>query len=311
VTEPTTDNSAEDVKQNKPGRRDKAAWSDADLAKNPHAAADKAKRVQDMFSAIAPSYDLNNRLHSMWRDQAWRKAAVKMANLQGGEDVLDCACGTGDLAMAFRAQLDQLAGASQNASKESVAQEGSVAGLDFTYEMLRYAAMKLGGKSMITRADQADENHVADAAGEVSTGDAKPAISWVCGDAMKLPLPDACMDVVSIAFGIRNVAQPEKAIAEFYRVLRPGGRVIILEFSLPTNPVLRGLYNFYFKRIMPHTATLIARDRSGAYKYLPRSVNTFIDRESLQAMMKDVGFAPITLKALTFGVAVLYCGEKG
>jgi demethylmenaquinone methyltransferase/2-methoxy-6-polyprenyl-1,4-benzoquinol methylase len=86
------------------------------------------------------------------------------------------------------------------------------------------------------------------------------------------------VDVVSIAFGIRNVAQPERAMAEFFRVLRPGGRLIILEFSLPTNGLLRGMYNFYFKHIMPRTATLIARDKSGAYKYLPRSVNTFINR---------------------------------
>ena len=279
---PVTNTASDNLnKPDKAPQSGEPAWSDNDLAKNPHAAADKARRVQEMFSAIAPSYDLNNRLHSMWRDQAWRRAAVRMAELQGGEEVLDCACGTGDLAMAFQAKLDQLA---QDKSKNK-AHVSTVVGLDFTYEMLRYAAIK----------SDAESNR----------------IDWLCGDAMNLPLPDARVDVVSIAFGIRNVSQPEKAIAEFYRVLRPGGRLIILEFSLPTNPVLRGFYNFYFKHIMPHTATLIARDRSGAYKYLPRSVNTFINRESLQAMMKDVGFGPITLKALTFGVAVLYCGRKG
>jgi demethylmenaquinone methyltransferase/2-methoxy-6-polyprenyl-1,4-benzoquinol methylase len=135
-------------------------------------------------------------------------------------------------------------------------------------------------------------------------------LSYHTGDAMRLPLADASVDVVSIAFGIRNVAQPERAVREFFRVLKPGGRIIILEFSLPTNPVLRGLYNFYFRHIMPRTATLIARDRSGAYKYLPRSVNTFINRETVTAMIKDAGFVEPAQKAVTFGVAVIYRGVK-
>jgi demethylmenaquinone methyltransferase/2-methoxy-6-polyprenyl-1,4-benzoquinol methylase len=134
--------------------------------------------------------------------------------------------------------------------------------------------------------------------------------SFHAGDAMRLPIADASVDVVSIAFGIRNVAQPERAVAEFYRVLRPGGRLVILEFSLPRNRVLRGLYNFYFKHIMPRTATLIARDKSGAYKYLPRSVNTFINRETLTAMMRDAGFTDLTQRPLTFGIAVIYRGVK-
>ena len=127
---------------------------------------------------------------------------------------------------------------------------------------------------------------------------------------MRLPIADASVDVVSIAFGIRNVAQPQRAIAEFFRVLKPGGRLIILEFSLPTNPILRGLYNFYFKHIMPRTATLIARDKSGAYKYLPRSVNTFINRETLTAMMREAGFVEPAQKTVTFGIAVIYRGVK-
>ena len=127
---------------------------------------------------------------------------------------------------------------------------------------------------------------------------------------MSLPLPDACCDVVSIAFGIRNVAEPAKAMAEFYRVLRPGGRLIVLEFSLPKNALLLAGYNVYFKHIMPRTATLIAGDTSGAYRYLPKSVNTFIDRAGMQAMMSQAGFVDLQLKALTFGIAVCYRGVK-
>ncbi|XAL99297.1 bifunctional demethylmenaquinone methyltransferase/2-methoxy-6-polyprenyl-1,4-benzoquinol methylase UbiE [Phycisphaeraceae bacterium D3-23] len=248
---------------------DTPAWSDDDLSHNPHAAADKAKRVEQMFAAIAPSYDLNNRLHSLWRDQAWRRAAVKMAKLQPDDVVADIACGTGDLSMAF-----QKGGAAR------------VVGIDFTVPMLGVA----------------DEKH------NKNPGDAP--LTYQAGDAMRLPLADQTADVVSIAFGIRNVADPAKAMAEFVRVLRPGGRVIVLEFSLPKNSILRGGYNFYFKHILPRTASLIARDKSGAYKYLPKSVNTFIDRAGMTAMMEDAGLTDIAVKPLTCGIAVCYRGTK-
>src|SRR5262249_29727426 len=130
------------------------------------------------------------------------------------------------------------------------------------------------------------------------------------GDAQSLPLPDLSCDIVSIAFGIRNVQEPLIAMKEFHRVLRPGGRVIILEFSLPTNPLLRGLYNFYFRQILPRTATLISGDKTGAYKYLPESVNTFIGREQMMAMLRDSGFERVEQFPMTFGVCVCYRGIK-
>lgn len=256
------------------------AWTEADLASNPHEAADKATRVRQMFSAIAPSYDLNNRVHSMWRDQAWRRVAVKMAELEPGEDVVDVACGTGDLTLALAERVERVS--------ETADSTGSVTGIDFTYEMLPIAEVK-AKRSSATAARHA---------------------AFLQGDAMRLPLPDACCDVVSIAFGIRNVADPAKAMAEFVRVLRPGGRLIVLEFSLPKNPLLLAGYNFYFKHVMPRTATLISGDKSGAYKYLPRSVNTFIDRAGMQRLMTQAGFNDLRLRSLTFGIAVCYRGVK-
>lgn len=244
------------------------AWDEQKLD-NPHAVTDKAVRVQRMFDAIAPSYDLNNRLHSLWRDQAWRKKTVRLSRIQPDDVVLDVACGTGDLTLAY-----------------AKARPARVIGLDFTHHMLQIARQK--------------QPHYHSPV-PVIFGD---------GDAMQLPIADASVDVVSIAFGIRNVSDPQRAIHEFARVLRPGGRLAILEFSLPTNPLLLAGYNFYFHQIMPRTATLISGDRSGAYKYLPKSVNTFIGRQEMTAMMETAGFTDVSLTAMTFGIAICYLGIK-
>jgi demethylmenaquinone methyltransferase/2-methoxy-6-polyprenyl-1,4-benzoquinol methylase len=252
-------------------------WNDALLA-NPHTVADKQSRVRRMFAAIAGSYDLNNRLHSLWMDQHWRTRAVQLAGLKPTDSVLDVACGTGDLTLKFTKALQKL-----NAVPLAT---GRVIGLDYTLEMLPLAR----GKSKLAIQ--------------------KSKIVWLNGDAMHLPLPDACVDVVSIAFGIRNVADPQMAIREFHRVLRPGGRLIILEFSLPQNAILRGLYNFYFRKVLPVTATLISGDKTGAYKYLPESVNTFIGREQMLGMMRSAGFDQTMAFPLTFGVSVCYRGTK-
>lgn len=247
-----------------PGRR--PAWS-ADQLENPHAVGDKATRVERMFAAIADSYDLNNRLHSFGRDQAWRKAAVRAAGLSPGDRVVDVACGTGDLSEAY-----------------ADAGAGVVIGIDFTVAMLEIAERKRGRRDRPT------------------------PIVYAAGDAMRLPVADAAADVVSIAFGIRNVADPAAALAEFRRVLKPGGRLVILEFSEPTHPVLRWGSRVWTQHIMPRTATWIARDRSGAYRYLPRSVATFAGREQMIDAMREAGFEDVTAKPQTFGVAVIYRG---
>jgi demethylmenaquinone methyltransferase/2-methoxy-6-polyprenyl-1,4-benzoquinol methylase len=243
-----------------------------------------------MFAAIAPSYDINNRLHSLWMDQRWRKKAVKLAELKATDRVVDVACGTGDLTMAMTCGLWPEHG-------DWPPVRGQVLGVDFTYEMLPLA--------------QAKARKLVEGIGangrRLTTND---HIAWLNGDAQSLPLMDQSADVVSIAFGIRNVQDPLAALREFYRVLRPSGRVIILEFSLPTNSLLRRMYNFYFRKILPRTAAFISRDKTGAYKYLPESVNTFIDRRTMMQLMSDAGFGSVEQFPMTFGVCVCYRGFK-
>jgi demethylmenaquinone methyltransferase/2-methoxy-6-polyprenyl-1,4-benzoquinol methylase len=247
------------------------AWSPDDLAGNPHEAADKATRVERMFAAIAPWYDFNNRVLSLGLDQRWRKVAVDMADLQPTDRVADVACGTGDLTLAFTRRLARLG-----------PDPLPVLGLDFTHAMLGLA-------------DRKSASPAADAASP----------RYATADAMRLPLPDASVDVVSIAFGIRNVAEPAVALAEFHRVLRPGGRLVVLEFATPRQPLVRLGNALYCHHVLPRLATLISRDRSGAYHYLPTSIATFEQPEALVDLARRVGLTDPRIRRLTLGTAAV------
>jgi demethylmenaquinone methyltransferase/2-methoxy-6-polyprenyl-1,4-benzoquinol methylase len=248
------------------------AWTDADLRANPHEAADKAARVEAMFSSIAKRYDINNRVHSMWRDQAWRRRAAKIAAIQPTDDVLDMACGTGDLSEILAAERPR-----------------SVLGMDFTEAMLDVARHK--AKRMSRQQSRVE-----------------PEFRW--GDAMQIDLPDESVDVVTIAFGLRNVSNPAGAVGEFARVLRPGGRLVVLEFSTPSNPVIRLFNSIYTKHIMPCTATLLSGDRSGAYRYLPKSVSTFADPAALASMVSNAGFTLANQVPQTLGICTITLATK-
>ncbi len=244
----------------------RAEWDANELA-NPHQNAHKAEKVRGMFSSIARSYDLNNRVHSLWRDQAWRRFAVREADVKPGNRVLDIACGTGDLTQAF---------ARTRASR--------IIGGDFTPAMLDVAREKLKKEPDATRSK----------------------VSYVEVDAMNLPFEDQEFDVVSIAFGIRNVTDPVKALGEFHRVLRSGGRLVILEFGQPKSRLLSWFNDLYCRRIMPTTATMISGDRSGAYHYLPASVGSFLTREAMVGEIRAAGFNQIRVSSLTLGICMCY-----
>jgi len=241
----------------------KPAWDTPELD-SVHDNAQKHDKVRAMFSAIARSYDLNNRVHSLWQDEMWRRRAVKLARVQPGERVLDVACGTGDLTQAF--------------AKRSRASE--VIGVDFTPAMLDIAAEKQ------TKLHEG----------------VRTRIEYQQGDAQNLAFDDDSFDVLSIAFGIRNVQDPQKALAEFARVLRPGGRVVVLEFGVPSLAPMRWFNNFYCGTIMPRTATWISGDRSGAYKYLPKSVATFYTREEMESKLTQAGFGSVRSVSMSMGI---------
>lgn len=245
------------------------AWDAARLAGDPHKVADKQRRVGEMFTSIAHAYDLNNRLHSLWMDQHWRRCAVGLAAPGPQCDVLDVACGTGDLTEAF--------------ARRGVR---SVVGLDYTPAMLEVARGKW-------------ERHR-----KVQT-----RVEYIQGDAQALPFADASFDIVSIAFGIRNVADPMQAIREFRRVLRPAGRLVILEFSQPRSRIVQAIHGFYTSRLMPWTATLLSRDRTGAYHYLPRSVETFLGPEDLAKGMSQSGFDHTSHHPMTMGTCTITLGR--
>lgn len=242
------------------------AWTDPELV-NPHASAAKADKVRRMFAAIASHYDLNNRVHSLWRDQAWRRFAIRQAQVRPGDVCLDIACGTGDLTELL-----------------AKTPAGKVIGVDFTPQMLDLARVK------IRRYPQ----------------DTQGKTSYEEGDAMALRFDSASADVITIAFGIRNVTEPARAIAEFARVLKPGGRLVILEFGRPSFAPFRWFNDFYCGTIMPRTATWISRDRSGAYKYLPKSVGTFMSRQQMIDLLAAHGFEQITARSLTMGICTCY-----
>lgn len=231
-------------------------------------AADKARVIQGMFSAIAPTYDLLNRVLSFGVDASWRQALVSHLP-KGRIRVLDLACGTGDVSIAAAHRREQ----------------ARVFGADFSLGMLRGAPPKLARQRLTRR------------------------VSLQNASAEDLPYRDGVFDAVTIAFGIRNVVRRDRALAEMHRVLRPGGRALILDFSLPPQPLVRALYGFYFHRVLPFLGGLVSGNFA-AYRYLPQSVAGFPPRAEFAAMLAEAGFSQVRHEDFTLGVATLYCGVK-
>lgn len=223
-----------------------------------------------MFDAIAGRYDFLNHVLSAGIDRRWRKKAIQSLQLTGRERLLDLCAGTGDVAIAARS-------ASPPAQR--------VIGIDFAAAMLRVGREKL-------RRRRLDDS-----------------IFLVRGDAARIPMPSNSVDAVTIAFGIRNVEDPRAACREILRVLAPGGRLAILEFSMPSAPVLRGAYSWYFHHVLPRLGRVVS-GHGDAYDYLPASVGVFASHVDFAGLLRDTGFADVHGRPLTFGTVVLYTARK-
>jgi demethylmenaquinone methyltransferase/2-methoxy-6-polyprenyl-1,4-benzoquinol methylase len=224
-----------------------------------------------MFDRIAYRYDRLNRVLSVGLDQRWRARAIGELGLTGREDVLDMCTGTADLAI--------------KAVTASNGQARSVVGVDFAGEMLKLGLVKVRKASLGSR------------------------VHLVRGDATNVPLPDASFDAAMVAFGIRNVYNYEAAIREFVRVLKPGGRLAVLEFGKPQLPGIKQGYEWYFKYLLPIIGKMGSKHNE-AYSYLPASVDQFPEPDVFAGMLKTHGFDTVRTVSLTLGTVYLYIATK-
>ena len=222
-----------------------------------------------MFDAIAKRYDFLNHFLSVGLDTRWRARAIRDAELPTGARVLDLCTGTADLAIAAMHAVPS----------------ARVVGVDFAGAMLQVGLTKLHARALADR------------------------VSLVRGDATRIPVRDAWADAATIGFGIRNVADPDAALRELARTIKPGGRLVILEFGEPIIPGIRTLYNWYFRFVLPQLGKLVSKHQS-AYSYLPASVGTFPPPARFAATISSHGFRDVRAVPLTLGIVYLYAATR-
>ena len=230
---------------------------------------EKKGRVQGVFTSVANKYDIMNDVMSVGIHRIWKEAMMDWLAPRAGQKLLDVAGGTGDVSFKF---LDR-------------AGSGHATVCDITESML------LAGK---TRAEAAAMSE---------------SLDWVVGDAMALPFPDNTFDVYTISFGIRNVTRPQEALNEAYRVLRPGGRLMVLEYSQLPNPMMQAAYDAYSFNVIPQMGKMITGDRD-SYQYLVESIRKFPDQDTFLEMVKTAGFDNAKYSNLSMGIAALHSGWK-
>lgn len=226
--------------------------------------------IKDMFDSIAPKYDFLNRFLSLRQDVRWRRELVMAAEIPDNSRVLDAACGTCDVALEIKKQ------------KKGACQ---IVAADFSPGMLTLGKKKISEKG----------NH--------------GTIHLIAGNALALPFKKDSFDAVFIAFGIRNIMDRKAALTAFHRSLKKGGKVAILELTTPQKGIIKEVYMFYFKKILPALGTIFSKN-SGAYHYLPASVVKFPSPPEFAGIMRQAGFSEIKWKRMTFGVVTLFAGTK-
>ncbi|MBO9154616.1 bifunctional demethylmenaquinone methyltransferase/2-methoxy-6-polyprenyl-1,4-benzoquinol methylase UbiE [Chitinophaga sp. GCM10012297] len=229
----------------------------------------KKEQIAHMFDDIAGRYDFLNHFMSLGIDVQWRKKALKLLRPLQPKTLLDVATGTGDVAIMAHRML----------------QPEKITGIDISEGMLAL------GREKVAKAGLSD------------------VITLQQGDSETISFPDATFDAITAAFGVRNFEHLEKGLAEMCRVLKPGGKAVILEFSNPTKTPVKQLYNFYFRYITPMIGKWIARNQA-AYTYLPDSVKAFPQGQAMCDILHKVGFQAVTCKTLTFGICSIYCATR-
>lgn len=230
----------------------------------------KADKVAEVFHSVAARYDIMNDVLSGGMHRLWKRFTIELSGVRRGNKVLDIAGGTGDLTRKF---------------SSLVGPDGEVVLADINASMLKVGRDRLLDKGVANN------------------------IRFVQADAEKLPFPDNHFDVVTIAFGLRNVTHKEDALRSMLRVLKPGGRLLVLEFSKPSNPLLSKFYDAYSFKFMPLAGKLVADDPD-SYRYLAESIRMHPDQETLKAMMSTAGFERVTYHNMTGGIVALHRGIK-
>lgn len=247
-------------------------WGDTSWVQVVMANVDKsADRVRDMFGQIAGRYDLLNHLLSLNIDRYWRWRTVRAVPPRPGAKILDLCTGTGDLALAYH---------------KAARGQAQIVGADFARPMLAIGREK----SLRFSADG--------------------QLAFVEADAQHIPAAADQFDIVCVAFGLRNVADTDRGLAEMVRVCKPGGQVAVLEFSTPRWQPFRSVYGWYFRHVLPRIGQLIARNSHAAYNYLPESVGEFPQGQALAERMRMAGLMDVWYQGFTLGVATLYVGSK-
>lgn len=229
----------------------------------------KTEQVQEMFDSIAPAYDFMNRAMTFGIDKLWRAKAVKMIGRQSPKTILDVATGTGDLAIKLAKTL--------NIEK--------VTGIDLSEGMITVGRKK------------------------VNDADLSNKIELVQGDCLALPFADNTFDCITVAYGVRNFERLEAGYKEMQRVLKKGGMLCVIELSTPTSPIVRPLYKFYTRHIIPFVGRLVSKDVR-AYSYLPESIAAVPQGDEMLALMQNAGFADCNYRSLTFGTCTIYTAFK-